>query len=131
MVEHRMNQGDDPEVLSQRGPEYKVKQITAQGGMVCVEFMVGSEYGNESITRSEAIKRAKAISDMAKTTKYPDERRELMVMVESFTAAIIKAKEQDGGKYKATSVSMAGANTDPTKSLFSENKKIIDTSNPN
>jgi hypothetical protein len=115
----KMGVGEDPYIPDQRElPEHKIKRISARGGMVCVEYTVGNEDKRELITRSEAIKRAQSISEMAKMINYPDERLLMQNMVEEFIEATAKAKEQDGGKYTATSVSMANASRDPLSPLF-------------
>jgi len=119
----KMGKGGDPIIPPHRtDPERKVKSISARLGMICVEYSHGGIDQEELITRSEAIRRAQAISDMAKMINYSDERQMMQKMVEDFIAAIAKAKEQDGGKYTATSVSMANASDDPTKPLFSKDK---------
>ena len=119
MVEKKMGVGEDPIIPAYRtDPERKVTGISARLGMVCIEYTHGGESKEETVTRGEALKRATAISDMVKIMKYSDERQDLQKMVEDFIEAISKAKEQDGGRYKSTSVSMAGASKDPTKPLF-------------
>ena len=119
MVEKKMGVGEDPIIPAYRtDPERKVTGISARLGMVCVEYSHGGISKEDTITRSEALNRAKAISDMVKIMKYSDERQDLQKMVEDFIEAIAKAKEQDGGKYTSTSVSMAGASTDPNDPLF-------------
>lgn len=94
-------------------PEHRVKRVYANTGMVVVVGEVGGQDVEQSMTRSQAIERARAIQEMIPITPYADERRSLQNMVEQFMDAILKAKEQSGGKYKSVNVSMYVAGKTP------------------
>jgi len=89
-------------------PIHSFKRAYARGGMVVIVGMVGSEEVEREINRSEAITRAKAVNDMIPKLEYSSDKKLYHFMVESIMAAIIKAKEDDGGKYTSSSVSMHG-----------------------
>ena len=94
-------------------PEHHIKRVYAVNGMVVVVGDVGGTEVENVIDRKEAIYRAKAISDMAKKTKYSSDFDELMQIVEMFIAATRQAKEQAGSKYKSVFVSMSGMDSAP------------------
>lgn len=87
-------------------PEHAIKRVYAHNGMVVVVGKAGDQEVENIIDRREAISRAQALSDMVKHLTYSSDTTELQRLVESFIEAIKKAKEQEGGQYRSTSVSM-------------------------
>jgi glucokinase len=87
-------------------PEVKIKRVYAHNGMVVIVGDVGGTDVENIVDRKEAIYRAQALSDMAKKAKYSSDYDDLMSLVDMFVDAIQKAKEQEGSRYKAVSVSM-------------------------
>jgi hypothetical protein len=93
-------------------PDHAIKRVFARNGEVVIVGEIGGQEVERIIERKEAIHRAQALSDMAKKARHDSDHKELISLVEGFIAAIKQAKEQAGGQYKSTSVSMfiAGKN---------------------
>lgn len=93
-------------------PEHSIKRVYAHNGMVVIVGEVGGQETERIVDRKEAIHRAQALSEMAKRAQDSSDHSMLINLIETFIEAIKKAKEQEGGKYKSTNVSMfiAGKN---------------------
>jgi len=115
----------DPFIPDHRvDPEWRVNRVTANDGMVTIEITHGNESKVEHVTRSEALRRARAVNEMIPYVKYADERQELQNIVEQYIEAIAKAKAQAGGRYTSTSVSMALTSMDPGSPLNVNGKTV-------
>ena len=129
-IDPRFRMGDesnDPVFSQSRTtPIHKVKDIRAEGGMVAIYGLVGDKETKTLVTRREAVLRARALNEMTARMTYTSDIRENQEMVEMFIKAIDQAKRNDGGKYTATSVSMAMSSMDPSSPLFVGSKKVAD-----
>lgn len=110
--------------MSRKTPIHRVTNVHAEGGMVCIEGVVGDKASKKLVTRREAIARARALIDMMGRMTYPSDISETQRVVDMFVKAIEIAKKQDGGRYTSTRVSMAISSMDPSSPLFSGNKQV-------
>ena len=131
MVQIYTGEHDPVHGASRETPIVSVKEIFARAGGVVVAGRRGDEEVEEKITISEAIARARALSDMCKASRTavpPDERKKMLDMVDKLIVAINQAKEQrDGFGYKSTAVSMATVGRggeNPHKPLIIDGKEV-------
>lgn len=108
---------------SREKPEMKIKEIYARTGGVVVAGTEGDRPVQQTITRREAILRARAINEMIPGMTYSSDVKEAQRIVEMFVNAITKAKEQEGQMYKSVSVSMATASINKEGAFAPKKKK--------
>jgi len=105
--EIRANHFDYDQTRGRQTYEHKVVRIYAREGLVIVVYKIDGNEHALSITRREAIARARVINESISRMKYQSDIERARNLVESFIKTVNMARKQTGSMYASSRVSMA------------------------